>query len=205
MSDVLPNSEDLTPGEDLAKWALGQPAVAEECRKLWDGLAQDEQFALSRLAHGLSAYYTIRELLALKGLIRSKGRDKVDSSRPCSTSTSLHQGSLGNQQLWLDEGVAVVWVEGRLVTDLTRLEFEVLRYLYRRLGQVCTREEIMAALYPAETLDPDKAGADNPVDTLVRRLRKAIEPAPGHPRYLLTLRGHGYKLVDTPDRAGATR
>jgi DNA-binding response OmpR family regulator len=68
-----------------------------------------------------------------------------------------------------------------------------------RLDQVCTREEIMAALYPAETLDPDKAGADNRVDSLVRRLRKAIEPAPGHPRYLLTLRGHGYKLVDMPD------
>ena len=93
----------------------------------------------------------------------------------------------------------MVWVEGKRIDNLSRLEFELLRHLNRRLAQVCTREEIMAALYPTETLDPDKAGADNRIDTLVRRLRKAIEPAPAHPRYLVTVRGYGYKLLDTPE------
>jgi hypothetical protein len=199
LCDLLSNGHAAPADGDLAAWALAQPQVVEECRKLWNGLAGDEQFALSRLAYGIGAPYTARELLALKGLIRPLGQDAVVFFSPIFRQYVLSEGHLSDRELWLDEGTNVAWVEGRPIADLSRLEFDLLRYLHRRLDQVCTREEIMAALYPAETLDPDKAGTDNRVDTLVRRLRKAIEPAPSHPRYLLTLRGHGYKLVDTPD------
>ena len=141
----------------------------------------------------------MRELLALKGIIRPIDREEIEFFSPVFRQYVLNEGSLSDRELWLDEGAAVVWVEGRRVDDLSRLEFDLLRYLHRRLGQVCTREEIMGALYPTEMTDPDKAGADNRVDTLVRRLRKASEPAPAQPRYLLTVRGHGYRLVDAPE------
>jgi DNA-binding winged helix-turn-helix (wHTH) protein len=199
LCDLLSNGHAAPTDGDLAAWALAQPQVVEECRKLWNGLAGDEQFALSRLAYGIGAPYTAREMLALKGLIRPLGQDAVEFFSPIFRQYVLSEGHLSDRELWLDEGTNVVWVEGRPIADLSRLEFDLLRYLHRRLDQVCTREEIMAVLYPMETLDPDTKGADNRVDTLVRRLRKAIEPAPSHPRYLLTLRGHGYKLVDTPD------
>lgn len=199
LCDLLSNGDAAPTNGDLTEWALDQPQVVEECRKLWNGLAEDEQFALSRLATGIGASYTIRELLTLKGIIRPTGQDVVGFFSPVLRQYVLNEGSLSDRELWLDEGAMVVWVEGRPLADLSRLEFDLLRHLYRRLGQVCTREEIMNALYPTETQDPDKAGADNRIDTLVRRLRKAIEPAPAHPRYLLTVRGHGYKLIDAPD------
>lgn len=199
LCDLLSNGHAVPVDGDLTAWALVQPQVAEECRKLWNGLAEDEQFALSRLAYGVGAPYVVRELLALKGVIRPVDREAFEFFSPVFRQYVLQEGNLSDRELWLDEGAMVVWVEGRPISKLARLEFELLRYLYRRQGLICTREEIMAALYPTETFDPDAKGADNRVDTLVRRLRKAIEPAPGHPRYLLTLRGHGYKLVDTPE------
>jgi len=33
----------------------------------------------------------------------------------------------------------------------------------------------------------------------MRHLRRAVEPVPEQPRYLLTVRGHGYRLVDKPE------
>lgn len=203
LCDLLSNGHAAPADADLVEWALAQPQVVEECRKLWNGLAEDEQFALSRLVHDIGASYTVRELLALKGVIRPTGEGSPELFSPLFHRYVLSEGNLSDRELWLDEGATVVWVEGKRIDNLSRLEFELLRHLSRRLAQVCTREEIMVALYPAETLDPDRAGADNRVDTLVRRLRKAIEPTPAHPRYLLTVRGHGYKLVDTPEAGAA--
>ena len=198
LCDLLSNGHVAPTDGDLTAWALAQLQVVEECRKLWNGLAEDEQFALSRLANGIGASYTVRELLALKGIIGSGEQDADGFFSPVFRQYVLNEGNLSDQELWLDEGALIVWVEGRPIADLSRLEFELLRYLHRHLEQVCLREEIMAALYPTEAQDPDKAGADNRIDTLVRRLRKSIEPTPARPRYLLTVRGHGYKLIDTP-------
>ena len=161
---------------------------------MWGGLAQDEQLALSHLAQNIGAAYAIRELLALKGVIVPDGPEAARFFSPVFREYVLTQGTLSDKSLWLDEGAAVVWVEGRRIGDLSPLEFELLRLLYRHLDKICSRDEIMAALYPHEKDD----GSDNRIDSLMRHLRKAIEPAPDHPRYLLTVRGRGYKLVDMP-------
>ena len=195
--DVLVHTASGFPTDRLTAWAAGQHQVVEECRKLWSGLAQDEQLALSRLAQGIGAPYAVRELLALKGLIDAPTGAEATFRSPLLREYVLTQGTLTARGLWLDEAAAVVWVEDRRVADLTRLEFELLRYLHRRLGEVCTRDEIMSVLYPNEPLDAP--GGENRVDSLMRHLRKAVEPAPERPRYLLTVRGLGYKLVDKPE------
>lgn len=201
LSDVLARTELPADADAQVHWALAQPAVAEEYRKLWQGLAEDERLALSRLAQGIGAPYTPRELLALKGLIRDENSEQPTFFSPVFHHFVLEKGTLSHRGLWLDEAAAVVWVEGRRLADLSKLEYDLLRLLYRRLGQVCSRDEILAALYPTEALDPDKAGSENRIDSLMRHLRRAIEPDATQPRYLLTVRGHGYRLVDTPENA----
>lgn len=195
--DVLVHTATGFPTDRLTAWAAGQPQVVEECRKLWSGLAQDEQMALGRLALGIDVPFPVRELLALKGLIRSARSDEASFSSPLLHEYVLTQGTLSERGLRLDEAAAVVWVEDRRVADLTRLEFELLRYMHRRLGEVCTRDEIISTLYPNEPIDA--FGGENRVDSLMRHLRKAVEPAPERPRYLLTVRGLGYKLVNKPE------
>lgn len=186
-------------GQEPVLWALAQPQVGEECRKLWAGLGPDEQLALSRLARGVGAPTALRDLLALKGLIRDGQGDGASFFSPVFHTYVEAQGSMNERLLWVDEEAAVVWVEGRAIDDLSPLEFGLLHFLSKRLGQLCRREEILEALYPDEIADAENAAADNRIDSLVRRVRKAVEPLPDAPRYLLTVRGHGYKLVDKPE------
>lgn len=202
IADALLDDEKGSQKDNLVNWALLQPQIVDECRKLWNSLAEDERQALSRLSQDIGAPYAVRELLSLKGLIRPVGPGAYTFFSPLFHEYVLTQGTLSERGLWLDEGAAVIWVEGQRNAGLSPLEFDLLRFLYRRLGQVCTRDEILAALHPEEMLLLEDARSDNRVDSLVRHLRKEIEPDPGHPRYLLTIRGRGYKLIDTPMPAG---
>lgn len=100
--------------------------------------------------------------------------------------------------LWLDESEKQVWVEGRPVTLTTR-EFKFLAYLYQRANESCERSAIaehlsrtgQPDLHPSQVKELDR----DLLNSLVRRLRKKIEPNPSHPKYIVTVRGIGYRLV----------
>jgi hypothetical protein len=77
----------------------------------------------------------------------------------------------------------------QLQHHLGDLEFGLLVYLYRRKGQVCSREELLDAVYGEGAMaSPQMLG------TLIYRLRQKIEP-PGQSEYFIqTVRGRGYRL-----------
>jgi two-component system phosphate regulon response regulator OmpR len=71
---------------------------------------------------------------------------------------------------------------------LTDAEVALLRALTGRMGEVLSREALCKSV-----------GSDvneRAIDVQVTRLRRKIEPDPGFPRYLRTVRGQGYRLVD---------
>lgn len=77
----------------------------------------------------------------------------------------------------------------QLQDDLGELEFELLAYLYRRKGQICSREELLDAVYGEGT-----AVSPQMLSSLIYRLRLKIEP-PGKSEYFIqTVRGRGYRL-----------
>jgi DNA-binding response OmpR family regulator len=73
---------------------------------------------------------------------------------------------------------------------MTAKELGLLQLLYARRGSAVSRGEILHEVWD---LHPDTR--TRVVDTFVRRLRKLIEPDPGAPRFLLSVRTYGYKLV----------
>jgi two-component system phosphate regulon response regulator OmpR len=75
------------------------------------------------------------------------------------------------------------------VVRLTGGEAALLTALARKPNEVLSREDIVAAV------GMDEAG-ERAIDVQVTRLRRKIEPDPGFPRYLRTVRGQGYRLVD---------
>jgi DNA-binding response OmpR family regulator len=77
---------------------------------------------------------------------------------------------------------------GRRVEFTTR-EFELLRYLVRRAGQVVTREELFH-----EVWGYDMGVTTRTIDNFVAKVRHKIEPSLP-PRYILTVHGRGYKFV----------
>jgi len=71
---------------------------------------------------------------------------------------------------------------------LTDAEMALLRVLTARLGEVLSRETLCKSIGAAVN--------ERAIDVQVTRLRRKIEPDPSFPRYLRTVRGHGYRLVD---------
>lgn len=82
-----------------------------------------------------------------------------------------------------------VTIRGQAV-HLTNREFSLLQALARHLGQPVSRQDLMDAVWGT-----DYEGGSNVVDVFIRSLRQKLEPVPTRPRYILTVRGVGYRLV----------
>lgn len=73
--------------------------------------------------------------------------------------------------------------------ELTNYEFEILYLMARSPGQVFSKEHIYNQVWNAPYY-----GAEDNVMSLIRRIRKKIEPDPAKPIYILTVWGIGYKF-----------
>jgi len=95
---------------------------------------------------------------------------------------------------WLkvDEGKKEALVDGGQV-KLSRKEYELLLFLYRNAGNVCSRDEIIEAVWP-ESQDP-AAISDATIDQLIHRLREKVEPEPAKPVRIVSRKAFGYMLV----------
>jgi DNA-binding response OmpR family regulator len=81
-------------------------------------------------------------------------------------------------------------VEGRTV-DLTPTEYQLLVTMLREPGRVFTRAQLQDALHGVAIESYERA-----IDAHVKNLRRKIEPEVGHPRYVLTVHGVGYRFAD---------
>nr|WP_308791832.1 response regulator transcription factor [Thermanaeromonas sp. C210] len=81
-----------------------------------------------------------------------------------------------------------VKVRGKPV-DLTLKEYQLLKFLAENPGRVFTREALLDRLW-----EGDYYGDTRTIDVHIRHLREKIEEDPGNPRYILTVRGVGYKF-----------
>jgi two-component system, OmpR family, response regulator len=83
-----------------------------------------------------------------------------------------------------------VRVGGREV-ELTDQEFRLLHLLATHAGIVFSREALLSKIWRGDTFVTVRS-----VDTLVKRLRRRIEPDPADPKFLITVWGVGYKFAD---------
>lgn len=100
-----------------------------------------------------------------------------------------NQIALGSLILDLDKFEAIV--RGTTVTDLTRREFEVLKFLAQKPGQIVTRETLLEKVWGYEYY-----GDIRTVDVTVRRIREKIEKNTSNPKIIITKRGVGYYLAN---------
>ncbi|WP_026531268.1 response regulator transcription factor [Haematomicrobium sanguinis] len=82
----------------------------------------------------------------------------------------------------------VVSVNGEQVS-LPLKEFELLEMLLRNSGRVLTRGQLIDRVWGS-----DYVGDTKTLDVHVKRLRSKLEPDPSNPKYLVTVRGLGYKF-----------
>jgi len=104
---------------------------------------------------------------------------------PVKEGTLLVQGALH-----LDPLRHLVTLEGRPV-ELTGVEYKLLQALMSAPGRVFSREELLGRIY-----DHGEAVIDRVVDVHIGHLRQKLGDDPGAPRFILTVRGFGYRLSE---------
>ncbi|GAA1223741.1 response regulator [Kitasatospora sp. NPDC059722] len=127
--------------------------------------------------------YSTRELVArIRAVLRRRGEDGGAGDN------GGGPGALEAGPVRMDVDRHVVTVDGAKV-DLPLKEFDLLEMLLRNAGRVLTRMQLIDRVWGA-----DYVGDTKTLDVHVKRLRAKIEPDPGAPRYLVTVRGLGYKF-----------
>lgn len=76
------------------------------------------------------------------------------------------------------------------VQALTAKEFDLLVFLMRNRGHTLTRGQLLQRIWGYEAL-----GETRTVDVHIGRLREKIEEDPGHPAWIITVRGLGYRFT----------
>ena len=89
----------------------------------------------------------------------------------------------------LDFGAMEVRANGRSFR-LTQMESDLLRYLVQHPGQAVSRGAILENVWDLHGSTDTRA-----IDNFIVRLRRYIEDKPSSPRFLLTVRGVGYRFV----------
>jgi len=93
--------------------------------------------------------------------------------------------------LTLDTKKVEVKVKGEVI-NLTKKEFDVLKYLASQPGQVVTREMLLRDVWEYE----EYVGAIRTIDVTMNRIRDKIEKDKANPKILITKRGVGYYVTD---------
>ena len=83
--------------------------------------------------------------------------------------------------------------DGQGVLTLTAKELAILKKLYENRGNIVTFDALCNTVWQDEYY-----GYENTLMVHIRRLREKIEENPSAPRWLLTVRGLGYKLEREP-------
>ncbi|WP_080793259.1 response regulator transcription factor [Corynebacterium pacaense] len=126
--------------------------------------------------------YSSRELIArIRAVLRRQGSES--ESDELSDDQILEGG-----RVRMDVESHTVTVDGEPVS-MPLKEFDLLEYLLRNSGRVLTRGQLIDRIWGA-----DYVGDTKTLDVHVKRLRSKIEAEPSRPRYLVTVRGLGYKF-----------
>ena len=125
----------------------------------------------------LTKPFSPRELVARVKAILRRGRD------PYGVHSALMFASLS-----INEARREVQLDGEKI-DLTALEFNLLYTLANHAGKVLTREQLIEKVWGYEFF-----GDGRVVDVHIGRIRQKIEIDPAIPRFLITVRGVGYKF-----------
>ena len=121
--------------------------------------------------------FRVRELVArVRALLRRAQPDE--------------EGSYKLGGLTIDPARRNLYVDG-VAIELTALEFDLLHFLASHAGRVYSREQLLEQVW-----GEDRVVDLRSIDSLVSRLRRKIEATPNKPKYLQTVWGTGYRMVE---------
>src|SRR5690606_30558475 len=134
----------------------------------------------------LTKPFSIPELQArVKAMLR-----RIDMHAPAAAGISDDKERIEVGELQIDCASREVRINGRPVA-LTAKEFDLLAHFARNPGRAFTRMQLLDSVWGTSF-----EGYEHNVNTHINRLRSKIEIDPAQPRYVLTVRGVGYRFTD---------
>jgi two-component system, OmpR family, alkaline phosphatase synthesis response regulator PhoP len=124
--------------------------------------------------------FSVRELLARVKAIFRRTEDR---------STDLVKYRLGNIDLNFKKYEATK--DGEKL-EITPLEFHMLKLLIRKKGQVVKRNDFLDNIWGEDNL----VVSSRTIDSHIANIRKKIEEDPANPKFIQSIRGVGYKLIE---------
>jgi hypothetical protein len=95
-------------------------------------------------------------------------------------------------EIRIDTAAKRVWVAGmELEPPLSLAQYKLLELLFSRRGGVVSRDEIVLTVWSGEEAE---GVSEQAIDALARRLRERIAEADNQNQYIITVRGHGFRL-----------
>ncbi|MGA3279413.1 MAG: response regulator [Smithella sp.] len=171
-------------GLDICKKIRANPATADLPIIMLTAKG-DELDKIIGLEIGADDYITkpfsVKELVARVRTILRRSQDKPK--------TAL-QEQFNYKGLAINYSSCTVKVDGKPVT-LSPTELKLLFFFSRNPGRVYSRNQLLDQVWGDDTFITDRA-----VDVHIRRLRSQIEKDVENPRYVLTIRGFGYKFTE---------
>ncbi len=135
--------------------------------------------------------YSSRELLArVRAVLRRRTASAAGQAEDGEAIDDLDESVLTAGPVRMDVDRHTVHVADEHVAFPLK-EFELLELLLRNAGRVLTRGQLIDRVWGT-----DYVGDTKTLDVHVKRVRAKIEPDPGNPTLLVTVRGLGYKLQD---------
>ena len=147
---------------------------------------------------GASGYVTkpfrLRELVARMNAILRRVQPRDLSRGPGSGPSLLSADDGSATRLDAFGAVSVDYVRREVAVDgtpvhLSRKEFDLLAALLHPAQRVRSRDELIDLLWPDTYLTDTRT-----LDTHIHRLRTKLEPDPAEPRYIVTVRGVGFRI-----------
>lgn len=190
---MLPGMSGYVVCETIRDWGLFVPVLMLSARTLPEDRSRGFNVGANQY---LSKPFELDELLSrVKNLLQMARRNGQAASNSASTprrSASVTTAEFGSVRI--DFRSHEVFVAGER-QRMTSRELRLLQYLVENEGRVISRRELLTQVWqlPGDV-------QTRSIDQFIARLRKAIEPDPAKPQFLLTVRDAGYRFVSDPER-----
>jgi DNA-binding winged helix-turn-helix (wHTH) protein len=172
-----------------------EPQPRAECLKIWSQLTDEERNGLITLTLDPKAGLPERQMQYFERLSLLQQGHIFCQIFENFLNRKAHGPDVKTEGVYLDPDSGDVWVDGIRIPVLTDLEFRLMALLYERRDKLTDKYHIVTSVWGEEYLGEVD---DARVEKLVSRLRSKIESDPANPRYLITRRGRGYKLLSLP-------
>jgi len=170
-----------------------EQSIHNRLTELWTDLTQEEQLTLSDLAKKNADASSKQDVadhhryalkrLAAKGLCQHHaGVWSINGTLLKNFAAGIKEQALG--RIWWDEQSNTFW-QGSSQLDLSPQQQAILRYFMENAHRRLTKTDLIMHLWPDEWEDVDETR----LYTLVRQLRRKLDPRPTQPRYIVNWRG----------------